>query len=272
MVQVTSTFIARMTRKAQSIAPAPKKIVCIGLNYANHIKEMGRDLPEVPTLFVKFPDALTGPFDDVLVPEYANSFHRLLTDLKHCKQLVERFEAEDRDVLFRDHLASADSEAAPANEASSWLETSASEAIVQRIKQIETELSVDDDLERGYDADEDADKRGQRRRWIKKQLDLHLDLLRTVYHCDYYISLVCEFEEELLRRSPRHGRLLFIVDRPLILQLRQQAGSAVRLIFTKVPGVDLGGKQLIDFFQRTTLNFHQQNTHSEREYEFDSMA
>lgn len=57
----------------EAVVPAPKKIVCIGLNYANHIKEMGRDLPEVPTLFVKFPDALTGPFDDVLVPEYANS-------------------------------------------------------------------------------------------------------------------------------------------------------------------------------------------------------
>lgn len=57
----------------EAVVPAPKKIVCVGLNYANHIKEMGRDLPEVPTLFVKFPDALTGPFDDVLVPEYANS-------------------------------------------------------------------------------------------------------------------------------------------------------------------------------------------------------
>ncbi|GAB3692226.1 fumarylacetoacetate hydrolase family protein [Corynebacterium nasicanis] len=57
----------------EAVIPAPRKIVCIGLNYANHIKEMGRDLPEVPTLFVKFPDALTGPYDDVLVPEYANA-------------------------------------------------------------------------------------------------------------------------------------------------------------------------------------------------------
>ena len=56
----------------EAVVPAPKKIVCVGLNYANHIKEMGRDLPTHPTLFVKYPDALTGPFDDVLVPEYAN--------------------------------------------------------------------------------------------------------------------------------------------------------------------------------------------------------
>ncbi|QCB27980.1 fumarylacetoacetate hydrolase family protein [Corynebacterium endometrii] len=55
------------------VVPAPKKIVCVGLNYANHIKEMGRELPEFPTLFVKFPDALVGPYDDVNVPDYANS-------------------------------------------------------------------------------------------------------------------------------------------------------------------------------------------------------
>lgn len=132
------------------------------------------------------------------VPEYANSFHRLLTDLKHCKQLLERFEAEDREVLFRD-------QADTNSETKTWLETSGSEAILQRIKQIESDL-VDEDLEREYEPEEDADKREYRRKWIKKQLDLHLDLLRTVYHCDYYISLFCEFEEELLRRSPRHGR------------------------------------------------------------------
>ncbi len=56
-----------------AVVPAPKKIVCVGLNYANHIKEMGRELPENPTLFVKFPDALVGPYDDVVVPEWANS-------------------------------------------------------------------------------------------------------------------------------------------------------------------------------------------------------
>ncbi len=57
----------------EAVVPAPRKIVCVGLNYANHIKEMGRDLPTHPTLFVKYPDALTGPFDDVLVPDYANA-------------------------------------------------------------------------------------------------------------------------------------------------------------------------------------------------------
>ncbi|MGX7724229.1 fumarylacetoacetate hydrolase family protein [Rhodococcus pyridinivorans] len=55
------------------VVPAPGKIVCVGLNYATHIKEMGRDLPEYPTLFSKFKEALTGPYDDVVVPSYAGS-------------------------------------------------------------------------------------------------------------------------------------------------------------------------------------------------------
>ena len=51
----------------------PGKIVCVGLNYASHITEMGRDLPQYPTLFSKWAEALTGPYDDVVVPEYAAS-------------------------------------------------------------------------------------------------------------------------------------------------------------------------------------------------------
>jgi acylpyruvate hydrolase len=55
------------------VVPAPGKIICVGLNYAKHITEMGRDLPQYPTLFAKFKEALTGPHDDVIVPEYAAS-------------------------------------------------------------------------------------------------------------------------------------------------------------------------------------------------------
>ena len=52
-----------------SLVPAPGKIVCVGLNYSKHILEMGRDLPDYPTLFAKFPDTLTGPYDDIVAPE-----------------------------------------------------------------------------------------------------------------------------------------------------------------------------------------------------------
>ncbi|GAA1652276.1 fumarylacetoacetate hydrolase family protein [Georgenia ruanii] len=50
------------------VVPAPGKIVCVGLNYRNHILEMGRELPEYPTLFTKFPEALIGPRDEIQIP------------------------------------------------------------------------------------------------------------------------------------------------------------------------------------------------------------
>jgi 2-keto-4-pentenoate hydratase/2-oxohepta-3-ene-1,7-dioic acid hydratase in catechol pathway len=50
------------------LVPRPSKVVCVGLNYRNHIQEMGRDLPADPTLFAKFADALVGPRDDIVRP------------------------------------------------------------------------------------------------------------------------------------------------------------------------------------------------------------
>jgi acylpyruvate hydrolase len=50
------------------LVPNPSKVVCVGLNYRNHIQEMGRDLPEYPTLFAKFADTLTGANDDLVKP------------------------------------------------------------------------------------------------------------------------------------------------------------------------------------------------------------
>src|SRR5690625_1877547 len=50
------------------VVPAPGKIICVGLNYRNHILEMGRQLPEHPTLFAKYPEALIGAHDDIVLP------------------------------------------------------------------------------------------------------------------------------------------------------------------------------------------------------------
>lgn len=52
-----------------ALVPRAGKVVCCGLNYADHITEMGRDLPEYPTLFAKFADTLTGPDDEIAVTE-----------------------------------------------------------------------------------------------------------------------------------------------------------------------------------------------------------
>ncbi len=50
------------------VVPTPGKILCVGLNYRNHIREMGRELPEFPTLFAKYPEALVGPRDGIRLP------------------------------------------------------------------------------------------------------------------------------------------------------------------------------------------------------------
>ena len=47
------------------LVPRPDKIVCVGLNYRTHILEMGRELPEYPTLFAKFRSSLIGAHDHI---------------------------------------------------------------------------------------------------------------------------------------------------------------------------------------------------------------
>jgi 2-keto-4-pentenoate hydratase/2-oxohepta-3-ene-1,7-dioic acid hydratase in catechol pathway len=44
------------------------KIVCVGLNYADHAAEAGMKIPKEPILFLKALSALTGPNDDIMVP------------------------------------------------------------------------------------------------------------------------------------------------------------------------------------------------------------
>ena len=50
------------------LVPNPSKVICVGLNYRTHIMETGRELPEYPTLFAKFPETLMGANDDLAIP------------------------------------------------------------------------------------------------------------------------------------------------------------------------------------------------------------
>jgi 2,4-diketo-3-deoxy-L-fuconate hydrolase len=47
----------------------PSKILCIGLNFADHAKESGATPPAEPVLFMKSTTALVGPNDDVVIPQ-----------------------------------------------------------------------------------------------------------------------------------------------------------------------------------------------------------
>lgn len=55
--------VARHEADFASLATSPVKVICCGLNYSDHILEMGRELPEYPTLFAKFSDTLCGAHD-----------------------------------------------------------------------------------------------------------------------------------------------------------------------------------------------------------------
>ncbi|MCM6761199.1 fumarylacetoacetate hydrolase family protein [Rathayibacter sp. ZW T2_19] len=46
----------------------PGKVICIGLNYRDHAAETGAAIPSEPIVFMKDPDTVIGPDDDVLIP------------------------------------------------------------------------------------------------------------------------------------------------------------------------------------------------------------
>jgi len=48
--------------------PRPPKIVCIGVNYADHAAEAGRALPRWPSVFLKAPSCVVGPGDPIVRP------------------------------------------------------------------------------------------------------------------------------------------------------------------------------------------------------------
>ena len=46
----------------------PSKIICVGLNYRDHAEEQGIELPPAPLLFAKWPNALIGPGEPIVIP------------------------------------------------------------------------------------------------------------------------------------------------------------------------------------------------------------
>ena len=50
------------------VIPSPQKILCVGLNYADHARESGAEVPEEPVIFSKFASALTGHGQPIELP------------------------------------------------------------------------------------------------------------------------------------------------------------------------------------------------------------
>ena len=77
VITASRTIMARLSEGRGRRVPAdiklscpfvrPGKIIAIGLNYMDHIRETGAAVPERPVVFAKFSNALTGPYDDVVI-------------------------------------------------------------------------------------------------------------------------------------------------------------------------------------------------------------
>lgn len=60
--------ISNPSRMGSCVA-RPSKIICVGLNYADHARETGAEIPTEPILFFKSTTALSGPNDQVIIPK-----------------------------------------------------------------------------------------------------------------------------------------------------------------------------------------------------------
>ncbi|MBC7266003.1 MAG: fumarylacetoacetate hydrolase family protein [Coriobacteriia bacterium] len=55
---------------AQLLPPTiPTKVVCVGINYREHAREMGHSLPDEPVIFLKPPTSIVGPHGQIRIPD-----------------------------------------------------------------------------------------------------------------------------------------------------------------------------------------------------------
>lgn len=69
-VAARPSAVKQPVSSAKLLAPVsdPQKIVCIGLNYRDHAAESGAPIPKDPVLFSKYPTALIGPGEAIVLP------------------------------------------------------------------------------------------------------------------------------------------------------------------------------------------------------------
>ena len=67
-LSTNSLPIAPKGAKLLACVSGVSKMVCVGLNYLDHVKEANRPIPEEPVLFMKATSSICGPDDDILMP------------------------------------------------------------------------------------------------------------------------------------------------------------------------------------------------------------
>ena len=79
----------------------PDKIICIGLNYLGHIKETGRDRPEYPSIFTRYPSTVVGHDQPMIRPKASDKFDY---EGEFAVVIGKRGRAIEKDKAF-DHVA-----------------------------------------------------------------------------------------------------------------------------------------------------------------------
>ncbi len=54
------------------VIPNPGKVLCIGINYATHVRETGRDMPVFPMIFTRFADSQTAHLQPIVRPKVSH--------------------------------------------------------------------------------------------------------------------------------------------------------------------------------------------------------
>lgn len=68
--RILSNGVSYELRDVKLLPPSvPTKVVCVGLNYVEHARELRMDLPDEPIIFLKPPSAVVGHDDDIVLPE-----------------------------------------------------------------------------------------------------------------------------------------------------------------------------------------------------------
>src|SRR5208282_5553980 len=80
------------------VAPVdPRKIVCVGRNYAAHAAELGNDVPKEPLIFLKPSTSLIGPDENIVLTPYSQRVEHegelAMVIGRHCSQLADSADA-----------------------------------------------------------------------------------------------------------------------------------------------------------------------------------
>jgi 2-keto-4-pentenoate hydratase/2-oxohepta-3-ene-1,7-dioic acid hydratase in catechol pathway len=67
------TAFSLSTVKLLAPIPRPRKLICVGLNYLDHARETGAQIPDVPTIFNKFATAVIGPGENIVLPKVSQA-------------------------------------------------------------------------------------------------------------------------------------------------------------------------------------------------------